>query len=103
MKKIYSGSDPLLVHHLKNLLERENIQCGIAREHLGGGAGELPPIECWPELWCADADERCARALIELALSAGNEAPSPWTCPQCAENIEQQFTRCWNCLTVRPD
>jgi len=27
---------------------------------------------------------------------------SYWTCPQCAERVEEQFDSCWNCSTPRP-
>ena len=26
----------------------------------------------------------------------------PWTCPDCGERIEPQFTECWNCGASKP-
>ena len=28
---------------------------------------------------------------------------APWTCPNCGENLERQFSECWNCQTAHPD
>lgn len=25
-----------------------------------------------------------------------------WRCPQCGEDVEPQFTECWNCRTPKP-
>ena len=29
------------------------------------------------------------------------EAGPPWTCPQCCEQVEGQFTQCWKCGAER--
>ncbi|MGI9301803.1 MAG: DUF2007 domain-containing protein, partial [Gammaproteobacteria bacterium] len=54
MKKVYSSHSLPMVGHLKSVLEAHNVRCLVKNEHLCGGAGELPPTECWPELWVAD-------------------------------------------------
>ena len=42
----------------KNELEAQGIECVLRGEHLLGGVGELPPIECWPELWVVDEGQQ---------------------------------------------
>src|SRR3990167_912568 len=100
MKKIYSSPDRLLVNHLRNLLESYSIPCEVKNEVLGGAMGELPPTECWPELWIIEtAQAPAAEQIIKTALSPGESAISAWNCPQCGENIGGQFTQCWRCGT----
>lgn len=103
MKMVHSCHDPLLANHLRNLLEQEGIRCSIVHDHLASGAGELPPTECWPELWCSDKEEQRARALLGEILTLGKQPSVPWTCPGCREEIEGQFNLCWNCLSSRPE
>lgn len=43
MKRVYTADTPLLVGHMRNILESEGIRCVIRNENLLGGAGELPP------------------------------------------------------------
>ncbi len=96
MKRLYGSDDRLLVGHLRALLEAQGIPCVVRNEYLGGAAGELPPHECWPELWVVEAgDWDRARALVEAQLGP-THAP-PWTCPDCGEAIEGQFAQCWHC------
>lgn len=64
---------------------------------LFGASGELPPTECWPEVWVMeDGDEDRAREIIEAVTAAGEEGPG-WTCPGCGEQLDPVFTQCWNC------
>jgi len=98
MKKIYTAPDRLMVFHSKNVLESYNINCIIKNEFLMGAAGELPPNECWPELWIEDA-KNYDRALkiLEKHGNISEIISPPWTCTQCGEKLEGQFTACWQC------
>lgn len=98
MNKIYSTQDILMLGHLKNVLEVYGIDCVIRNTHLAGAVGELPPIECWPELWVLD-DARYAeaQAVLEKALAPLQSIKRPWRCTKCGEEVEGQFTECWNC------
>lgn len=98
MKKIYTSQDPLIVSHFRNILESYNIGCVIKNEFLNGAAGELPPTECWPELWVSDTtqyDE--ALEILEKIWVAENVKPPSWACSYCGEEVEGQFTECWQC------
>ena len=102
MKKVYSSDSFFLVGHLRELLEHHHIKCIAKNEFLFGGAGELPPTECWPELWIAeDFQYEKARELVEGFLASGAEPGSEWPCPECGESIEGQFTACWRCGATR--
>jgi hypothetical protein len=81
VKTVYSSPNITLVHHFKNILEGCGISCQIRKEYLSGGAGELLPMDCWPELCVAD-DGFFAEAsrLIEEALSPEGERGVGWKC-----------------------
>ncbi|ADE13656.1 conserved hypothetical protein [Nitrosococcus halophilus Nc 4] len=100
MKLIYSAPNLLLVRHFQNLLESHGIDCVIKNESLSGAAGELPPTECWPELWLTE--EKRYREASRL-LKGAEEDQRPWTCLHCGELLEGQFDRCWNCGEYRDD
>jgi hypothetical protein len=103
MKRVYRSDDFLLVGHLRGILEANHVPCIVRNELLIGAAGELPPSECWPELWVTDdADQERARALVEAYLDAGENAGPEWRCAGCGEPIEGQFTACWRCGEERP-
>lgn len=103
MKRVYSSDNPLIVGHLRQVLEANHIACVTRNEYLLGGAGELPPIECWPELWVLeDFQLEKARALVEATLTTDAGADQDWHCPGCGEALEGQFTTCWRCGAERP-
>lgn len=97
MRRVYTAPSPLMVGHMRNVLESEGIRCLLRNDNLLGGAGELPPNETWPELWVErEIDEERAVRLVEETL-AHEPTGDPWTCPSCGEVLEPQFTTCWNC------
>lgn len=102
MKKIYSTDDRVNAGHLQSILEENGIRTLIKNQSLSGAIGELPPIECWPEIWIID-DEDFERAndLIQ-AFSPPLAKRSPdWKC-ECGEKVEGQFLTCWNCGRASP-
>ncbi len=100
MKTVFSAPNISLVSVFRSILEGSGIECRIRNEFLSAGMGELPPIECWPQLCVADEDYPEAKRIVDEALSVV-ELPS-WTCSSCGEEIEGQFDECWNCGTGRP-
>lgn len=103
MKKVYSSDSFFLVGHLRELLENHHIRCIAKNEFLLGAAGELPPMECWPELWIAEHFQyEKARELIEEFLAGNSEDAGEWCCLACGERLEGQFTACWSCGAERP-
>jgi hypothetical protein len=95
MKTVYSAANISLVGVFQSILEGHGIRSWIKNEYLSAGMGELPPIECWPQLCVADNDYLDAKRIVEEALSE-KELPA-WKCGSCGEEIEGQFTECWKC------
>jgi hypothetical protein len=98
MKRVYCAKDPLMVGHLRNILALHGIECVTRKLDLTTGAGELPPVECWPELWIIQ-DERLAeaQAVLKKALAPVKAVRKPWLCWGCGEQVEGQFSECWKC------
>ena len=99
MKKIHTVPDTIQAGYLKSILEQRGIQCVLKNEYLGGGIGELPINECWPEIWVIDPrDEKLAKELISNHRQPAHG--ESWTCQHCGERLEPQFTDCWRCQTA---
>lgn len=83
---------------IKEILAGEGIACLLRNDELSSGLGEIPFIECYPELWVVD-DETFPRAkmLLEAWLKHPPDSAADWTCPQCGEHCESQFGACWAC------
>jgi len=102
MKKVYSADNPVMVGHMQSLLEQAGIDSEIRNLALGGALGELPPIECWPEVWVhRDEDYERALSLVEQELHKPPTNAEAWHC-RCGETIEGQFSHCWHCGRERP-
>ncbi|HEY9147956.1 MAG TPA: DUF2007 domain-containing protein [Gammaproteobacteria bacterium] len=101
LKLLYTAPNALLVNHIRNLLEAAGIASRMKNEFLGGGVGELPPTEAWPELWVAVQDVPRAQQVID-ELEQGGALPL-WRCANCGEEVEGQFTACWNCGAPRTE
>jgi hypothetical protein len=46
MKKLYASLNPLMVSHIKNILENDGVACITRNEHLASIAGGIPLSEC---------------------------------------------------------
>ncbi len=98
MQRIYSAKDPLMIGHLKNVMASFGIKCVTKKLDLISGGGELPPIECWPELWVIEDDKASrAKSILKKTLAPLASVKKPWGCHGCGERIEGQFSECWNC------
>lgn len=102
MRRVHTAESMVEIAHLRNLLESEGIACVVRNERLAGALGEIPFVECWPELWVRQPGEALrARGLIEAALRPVEDR-EPWQCPVCGELIDAQFAQCWRCAGI-PD
>jgi hypothetical protein len=98
MKRIYSAKDPLMIGHLKNVMATFGIKCVTRKLDLISAAGQLPPTECWPELWVIDDDKaNRAKSILKKTLAPLSSVKKSWICNGCNERIEGQFSECWNC------
>lgn len=101
MKRVFTHEQPAMAGYVQALLEGHGIRCAVRGQFLAGAVGELPPNECWPEVWVAD--DQADWALEVIARVCADARPGPgWVCPQCAESIEGQFAVCWNCGGLAP-
>lgn len=97
MKRLASSESLAYLGHLKNVLEQAGIVCLIKNEQLSGGLGEIPFLECLPELWVV-RDEQLAEAESLLGDLERATARAPdWRCAACGELNEGQFAACWRC------
>ena len=105
MKRLFVSDNRILVLQLREYLEANHVRCIVRNEFLGGAAGELPPTECWPELWVIENQQFDKAAALLSAFQQpqdDGEQAKRWTCKQCAEILEAQFSQCWNCGYERP-
>jgi len=87
-----------MIGHLKNVLSSYGIRSVAKKIDLISAAGEIPPTECWPELWVVDDDKAArAKSLLRKTLAPLASVKKPWRCAGCGEEIEGQFTECWSC------
>lgn len=82
-------------------LRAAGIRCELRNTTLSGAMGEIPFLECAPQLWIQrDADEVRAQEILQQ-LRQPVHGPQ-WRCVACGEWSEAQFGACWQCGTTRP-
>lgn len=103
MKRLYAGLDPVLRARLEAALQERGLAYVVRNQFLGGAAGELPPTECWPEIWVVEDEEfPAARRILGDLLAAGAARRGAWRCPACGECVGGAFELCWRCGADRP-
>jgi membrane protease subunit (stomatin/prohibitin family) len=95
MKKVFTNENRMIVYNMKNLLQGEGIDAQLKNEFSGGGVGDLPAFDTWPELWVDDA--RLAQAQSVLRQAAQASPGEAWLCRGCGETNDAGFCICWNC------
>jgi hypothetical protein len=97
MKRVHASESLAEIGHLKNLLEQSGIACTIRNEQLCGALGEIPFLECLPELWVLE-DAAVPQALRVIEdFDATAEAAADWSCRGCGEANEGHYALCWQC------
>jgi hypothetical protein len=100
MKLLMRCDHAIAAAHYAGALRAAGIDCEVRNTVLSGALGEIPFLECAPQIWIRNSlDEPRARELIEQLLSP--VAGEPWTCSRCGEVLEPQFAQCWNCGAPR--
>jgi len=96
MKKLFTHENRLIVFNLKNVLLGEGIETVVVNEFAGGGAGDLPTFDTWPELWLKNAAQfDQADAILQEILTA--DSNKYWYCKGCQEKNDESFRLCWSC------
>jgi hypothetical protein len=104
MTRVYTARILAEVANVRNVLEANGIRCVLRNEFLSAGVGEIPPAECWPELWVTDdGDAERARELIAEAVDPSAVSAVPWRCRRCGEEVDAVFAQCWSCGAERRD
>jgi hypothetical protein len=104
MKPLHTARHATEAHLIRGYLESQGIAAIVRGEFLTGGIGELPADIC--KVWVVD-DAHLPRAakLLQQFLrgdAARAHAGRHWRCAHCGEDLEGQFTDCWNCGAPRP-
>lgn len=106
MKKLrtYNFSEAHQARLLKGLLEQRGIPCLIRNERLLTAMGEIPFVECFPELWVLnDEDYPIARSIADDWQQPPPSEGAEWTCPRCGEAVDGDLGECWNCGCPRDE
>jgi hypothetical protein len=103
MQRIYSSPSSVDAHIVQGYLEQAGVQATVQGGELGSLLGAVPATETYTSVWVADEEAERAEGLVEEFLrSRPVEADATlWRCPNCGEELEPQFSDCWNCGTSR--
>lgn len=104
MKRVHTARHGAEAHLIRGFLESHGIDAVVRGDLLAGGWGELPVDLC--AVWVTDdaAFPEADRLLKDFLKGAPARihGGGGWTCPQCGETIEGQFTACWQCGREQP-
>lgn len=105
MKHVYTAKLAADAYLIKGFLESAGIEAVVRGEYLVGGQGELPAGLC--SVWITDDAQYAYADRLVADFLSGNAARearhNAWRCPKCGEQLEGQFTQCWQCGAARPD
>lgn len=100
MKLLMRCEHAIAAAHYAGALRAAGIECEVRNTVLAGALGEIPFLECAPQVWIRHPlDEARARELVEQLRAP--VAGAPWTCSRCGEVLEPQFAECWSCGAPR--
>jgi len=97
MQRLLSHQSVTHLGYLRSILQEAGIACFIKNERLAGALGEIPFLECWPELWIVDAVDLYRAKQLVAGAEAVAEQGKDWLCSNCGETVEGQFLTCWQC------
>ena len=100
MTRVYSTPNAPVAHLVRHALEGEGLQAEVRGETRAAFVGEIPPLECWIEVWVPDLEVARAAPIVRTFVTDG-PAPDGWTCG-CGEAVEGQFATCWACGATAP-
>ena len=96
--RLTSSYDTIYLGHLENLLRQAGIFVEKRNQFAAGGLGELSAIDVMPELWVeANVYPRAEVILQQLNAQREQSDDRLRTCPNCGEQVEGQFSQCWQC------
>ncbi len=102
MKLLARADNSLQASIWADTLRAAGIRCELRNTALSGAMGEIPFLECAPQLWLErDSDAARAREILQQ-LQRPMQGPL-WICSTCSEYSEPQFGSCWQCGVARND
>lgn len=111
VKEALEGAGFACVVHEQHPPDREGGGGGAESDDIGGiddgkdgedGGAEVPvDPDTLPSVWVPESQAERAIRLI-ARTQGGLIEDGDWTCPRCGEDIEGQFTDCWQCGASRP-
>jgi len=101
VKLVARADHPLQAAIWADTLRAAGIRCEVRNTTLSGAMGEIPFLECAPQLWVLDESDE-ARAIEVLRQLRQPVTGTPWRCTGCGEESEPQFGICWKCGMDRP-
>ncbi len=101
MKLLTRCEHAIAAAHLAGALRATGIACEVRNTALAGAMGEIPFLECAPQVWIHNAldEPRAREVMVQLRTPISGDH---WTCEQCGESLEPQFGQCWRCGAARP-
>ena len=103
MKLVFVAPHAAEAQLVKSLLETNGIQAEVRNEELFSVLSGLLAVQ--PSVWVVKDDEfeRAAAFVEGYQHDAGPAAAEGegWRCSQCGEQVEAQFTDCWQCSRAR--
>lgn len=97
MQKVYSTEILANAWNIRNVLEQHDIEAEVRNENLFSVSGEVPFIECLPEVWVKSLySARAEKIIAELENSEDENGPD-WLCTDCGESNATNFAACWSC------
>jgi hypothetical protein len=100
--KLLMRADNLVVGTIwAETLRASGVRCELRNTTLAGAIGEIPFLECAPQLWLEHAADEARALAILRDLRAPPSGPA-WHCARCGEACEPQFGACWRCGAPRP-
>jgi hypothetical protein len=101
MKLVARADHPLQAAIWADTLRAAGIRCEVRNTTLSGAMGEIPFLECAPQVWVLhEGDEPRAVELLRQLREPMRGAP--WRCAECGEECEPSFGSCWKCGATRP-
>ncbi len=99
MKLLARADNSLQASIWADTLRAAGIRCDVRNTALSGALGQIPFLECAPQLWIEHHEEPRAREILQQ-LQQPTHGPL-WKCVACGESSEPQFGGCWQCGAAR--
>lgn len=95
--RVYKAADPMDAEFVRGLLENAGLTAVVHGANVSSWYGPILGQAVAPGVYVPQADLAAAEKIVARYVAGEIEIGEPWTCPQCGELIEGQFTACWNC------